>query len=1604
MVKMADNSELMAAGFNVSRFAGQYLYDMMSVLYAVTEGLLKVFFKAGDPIQNYGRALGYATFGAAGLKTANEALTDVQELSNQQMVKMSDNTEMMSAGFNVSRVAGQYLHDMMALLYAVTEGLLNVFFKAGDPIQNYGRALGYATFGAAGLKTANEALTDVQELSNQQMVKMADDTEMMSAGFTRMGALLFLLSRKFDDWIDKLLLSAKHSPLVENSLIKMNELIEKLGWGMLQLDKWATNLELFAVGGTGALLGLGAAALSSQENQEELTDETARYIKVGKDAEIAQAGFVATALKLATDTKLSADAQDEHTTAVEIAIPKVKEMTEQVEQADEAEKNWLETGWEFIKQLGGKDELLDESTKGMKHYREEAVETNKEMTNLNITIEDSKEKWTALDAIIWKTLNTLHDSPLGGSLGGSAIKGGFNWLIDSTRLMREGALEFNDLIAEAENLGTSFLESGYDIAKAIAEVSRQSDHTIAQTLENMRKTTFMVETLGLNLEETKTFLSEYQKMLFVYQRTSADTAQVTSILNKAFVANKLSAEDLAIVYENAPVLFEKMADAAAFAGLKLEKFTAYNETTLESFKKLAEEGKLTKEVFKNLVIEISKGSDDINQAFDDISTPGEVQADRLKVAWGEFTHEVSRLPLFLGKIARGLSLTTAGFKQTADIGTEFVEKASMGAEVIAKMVASVNKAFDDAATLYKQFLKDITGGWRVDEMDMVLNLLGLYPKKLDKAIERFDYLKESMAQAAQFQVKWNKALKEEKKITDELIKKQEELWEQRQKELDDTIKDFEKQLEIKEQDLKKTEIQLDLYEKYGILQENLANITDRHAKAQLEAATDMLVAAAMTEEAYNSMLVKTQQQAMEAHLEAQEELNKLTELQKEYNELQLRVQTEAVEARKFVLEKDLENQRAYVDMLQEKTNKQIAHAEKFIEQEEKLTDKLTATRGRAEEVFKKYKDVLAEVGIVEEEVAEKTDKATESVEKKIEKVEEAIVAEEGLVAVMGEVIRVTDESIDKTEDLADAAEDKAKTVEKAAKQEQVAIGKTNYKLKDQAEAYKGLSEDAKQMNLEQDSYWGAIIKNIEEGRSVIASYAEAHKIQAHFHGQLSKKMIGSGRIELKLMKQKTKEIKKQTSALKSQTSALKSQDKHKFKSVSASRFMPPPAAASYGFGVTAGISAHQESVMHDVARKIAEGMTQDNIINALGLKNHHARGMYRDWGGRDIYGGFGRLIQFMGKKGIELPSMNITVKKGEFGNPILSGLFGPSGTTAMGGLISSVNVAHNMVSTFYERGLVPRLRRAFPEMSAISVLDDGVLSQKEEEGLRSSIGSIIEEMIKEVPSPLRKALLSGKDAMVDTLFDRVLGFNRFREQYAVAAGKRKAFEKGQEFDPSWHVSGRDLGHSKEDMAEFLQGTFSNISDYDLRSKFRRKWDKDKLDAEKRREAREAAELDSLTSGIGGTGGAQDISEAQSRRISLLENEISIRDDFARSIARQITPIGQLPPPVGESIFADAPTVIPSGQPDVTPPPVVPPATPPPVEVSVAIDPDSVTQAGLASTDTDTENLFKNAIEQSGYTVVRYNLPSETIARRGSGHTGGDYNTRGPIHTSATTRG
>lgn len=129
--------------------------------------------------------------------------------------------------------------------------------------------------------------------------------------------------------------------------------------------------------------------------------------------------------------------------------------------------------------------------------------------------------------------------------------------------------------------------------------------------------------------------------------------------------------------------------------------------------------------------------------------------------------------------------------------------------------------------------------------------------------------------------------------------------------------------------------------------------------------------------------------------------------------------------------------------------------------------------------------------------------------------------------------------------------------------------------------------------------------------------------------------------------------------------------------------------------------------------------------------------------------------------------------------------------------------------------------------------------------------------------------------------------------------------------------------------------------------------------------REQAEAERVAAeGVGGVS-EQSLNEEQSRRISLLENELNLRDNFARSIARQVTPIGSIPMLSGAGYSTPTTPAVDTAPKAPPPPPVVEQAPPeqPPIEVTVVIDPSQIVREGLESTDTDTDNAIQRAVNR-----------------------------------------
>ena len=102
-------------------------------------------------------------------------------------------------------------------------------------------------------------------------------------------------------------------------------------------------------------------------------------------------------------------------------------------------------------------------------------------------------------------------------------------------------------------------------------------------------------------------------------------------------------------------------------------------------------------------------------------------------------------------------------------------------------------------------------------------------------------------------------------------------------------------------------------------------------------------------------------------------------------------------------------------------------------------------------------------------------------------------------------------------------------------------------------------------------------------------------------------------------------------------------------------------------------------------------------------------------------------------------------------------------------------------------------------------------------------------------------------------------------------------------------------------------------------------------------AKEQAELAESGTGYGAGDSVQALNEEQSRRISLLESELQIRENFSRAIAREVTAIGQLP--AGESSGDNV--------------------TRKDNEIKIVIDPNQIIKQGLDSTDPEVENAVLN---------------------------------------------
>lgn len=1226
------------------------------------------------------------------------------------------------------------------------------------------------------------------------------------------------------------------------------------------------------------------------------------------------------------------------------SVDTMLDYTKQTKIAETETDSWLDTVHDMAKEMAGANRETEIGKFKVQEYGKATTTTKVQIEHLNRALGD-----------YWTNLERIGAVPVTIQIG--------QWAVESASAVRDASSYFQDIAERAELFTYHFNESTHNISKMLARIARESDHTAQATVGNLDRMSFMLKTLKLDIKETEEFLTQYQKMLAVYSEGGADTARVSDLLSKAFVSNKLAADDLSIVFTEAPELFIKMADAAAFTGHRLEEFTLYNYKTLESLKKLAAEGKLTEDFFLELIKQISKGSDDIDAAFAKTETSAAVQADRLKVAWGEFAEELSRMPLFLGKIVRYTSLVTGGMTATADAGTELTEKTSSFVETLTEGLSKMNRAFDAGGTAFKQFIKDITGGWKVDSFDYFFNLLGVYPKKLDKVIKKFDYLKEAMAQAAQFSRKWGKALKEEMAITDKWLKKEDDRFEKLRKNIEKLNKDFDDLLKKREVEVDTIKKKEEVYKKLGVTQKQVDELAKDHAQDQMEAAINLLVAADIQEKAFKKMVTSAREKALESHEQSVIILQDLGKLQKEYHELILQDLDEQGEARKFILEKDIANQKAYFETVADTTDKLIAQAEKYEdkwgETDETMNQRLAKARSNAMEILDKHTGKVKEAAFAQQAQASAVDGADEALKRKAETLD--LINEKE--ARLAEAYKDLSDQLD---DVEDSAESKSKTIVDGAKAEEEAIDGTNKALDDQAQLLNGLKQAT-------EDYGGTIVETLEEGGTVIVSTMEAIRLQGLFLGDLQQKTIEGHKVELKLKSKVKKSIDDQNKALRTQGKLLDKNIK-KSKTLARSntrsdllgRFIPSGEGdRSYGFGVRAGISPHQEDVMHDVATKIAQGMAWRDFYKELGLDSNIGRRLRDEtWRKKvlDIISNEGMPTGLSGLAPLyPYPRYNDIIQLDRIallaGDSTLSELANRDWTKITNS--NALNITNAQKQAVRES------------------LRDGVLSPAEEAGIRNSVRSLAVSAIDSRAHPLFQDMFKSKldtpDGIVDALFEEAIGISdvrRHRVQYGYDAGIKlgghlKKISDQEALEIVSEAMQRHYGQGSA-LSEPLWKQRLDVIGKKTRSLLRA----DLADYEAEEGIYDTSYTPSSSVSDINTS-SREVDQDLERRNALLQQQINLRESFARSIAREVGPIGSIPMmPTGETTFADAPMVTGGGGSQPQTPYVPPPQAPPPVEVDVGVNVDQVTQAGLSSTDVDTENMFMNAQNNSGRPTVQ----------------------------------
>lgn len=418
-----------------------------------------------------------------------------------------------------------------------------------------------------------------------------------------------------------------------------------------------------------------------------------------------------------------------------------------------------------------------------------------------------------------------------------------------------------------------------------------------------------------------------------------------------------------------------------------------------------------------------------------------------------------------------------------------------------------------------------------------------------------------------------------------------------------------------------------------------------------------------------------------------------------------------------------------------------------------------------------------------------------------------------------------------------------------------------------------------------------------------------------------------------------------------------------------------PPSASYSFGnrnLSRNISA--------MAEMIATGKTVDDFRAILGGPRGGSNVATTSAGERGVsfsdWGGIGGRQQWSSatyeqilEKGMQAdPSLAVKVSESllasaSTGTPLYSFDQAVVGRSKFG---ENATILEKMFSGYIEQ-ILASVPESISQLGREAV-SDSMLTSAEEQSIRGAVAQHLEAGLPATPygeafAPALEKVINEPNGLLEKMADQATGIWDVRK---ILLEARRS-----------EVGGSAIPYNRSAAIEALSGTQGAVlTEYgELTPEAHAA-----IDAyiASQLEAARVAQQVETAGGVGGTGisgpSEQEVNQAQARRISLLENELSLRDSFSRSIAREVTPIGKLPLAGGESTFADA--IGGTGQP-ITPSVVdprqgggsVPPYRPPPpsidafrdkIVVEVNINPAEVVRKGLQSSDTDTENALKNS--------------------------------------------